>query len=245
MKKYCIYFMVFVLSLNAPCEIKNGYEKDISSARRSLQRLNELLSTNKEIAPSQRRNIKTKIDVLVNLIACYELTANLLTQFKIISPDLYSQIDTITDRQRRRTDVYVKLIPREQALIQAAGLTQIDQVVGDNDAYFSEYGERTVSVRIWITTKAIFVLAHELGHVKYLVPNLASYVVYHREEYGSEFSGSNYIGHEPGDLSGREAEISERKFKADYSNYWDAMRDHNKNIKYTISLNQDRKRVIE
>ena len=40
-----------------------------------------------------------------------------------------------------------------------------------------------VSVKIWAVNKALFVLAHELGHVKYQVPHLASYINEYKKYY--------------------------------------------------------------
>ena len=101
----------------------------------------------------------------------YELTEELLKQFKHISPDLYNRIDSIRDAKGRFTDVYVKFIPREEASIMAAGITRMAQSDEDKDACFSEYGKHSVSVKIWISSKALLVLSHELGHVNYQVPN--------------------------------------------------------------------------
>ena len=59
----------------------------------------------------------------------------------------------------------------------------MDQSSDDKDAYQSEYGKFTVSVKVWIVPRALLVLAHELGHVKYQVPNLASYFEFYKKHY--------------------------------------------------------------
>ena len=85
----------------------------------------------------------------------------------------------------------------------------------DKDAYLSEYGEFTVSVKIWIVSKALLVLSHELGHVKYQIPNLASYMNFHKKCYKDE--RSNYIGHNPHDPSGKTAVQTEKLFRKEYA----------------------------
>ena len=52
------------------------------------------------------------------------------------------------------------------------GITSLDYKEGDNDASYSEYGDRTVSITIWIMDNALTILSHELGHVKYRYPTL-------------------------------------------------------------------------
>jgi hypothetical protein len=116
-------------------------------------------------------------------IAYYELTEQLLAQFRSIAPDLYHEIDTIKDDEGRSTDVYVKFMPEEEMKVSVSGTTNIAQAEEDGNAYHSEYGAHTVSVRIAIGKKSLGLLAHELGHVKYQVPYLVSYVKYYNMHY--------------------------------------------------------------
>ena len=99
--------------------------------------------------------------------------------------DLYNEIDTIKDIKGRAVNVFVKFIPTDATEVKAWGTTYMRQVENDQDGYLSEYGELTVSVKIWIVNNALLVLAHELGHVKYQVPNLANYFEYYRKNYFS------------------------------------------------------------
>jgi hypothetical protein len=221
MKTYCLPFAFLILALNFSFgEIKNGYAKGITAARESLKGLHALLKHEKEITSSQKKMIETKIKEVVNYIAYYELTENLLKQFRLIASDLYNEIDTIKDRQGRSTDVYIKFIPREQTRVQAWGITNIARVVGDSDAYYSEYGERSVSVKVWVVSKALEVLSHELGHVKYQVPNLASYLEYHKMNYRPGITEQNNIGHDPNDTSGKNATAFAKRYRENYYNHW-------------------------
>ncbi len=81
----------------------------------------------------------------------------------------------------------------------------MSQVKNDPDGYLSEYGDHTVSVKIWIVNNALLVLAHELGHVKYQVPHLAHYFEFYKKNYFGIMNDSNHIGHNPSDPSGKSA----------------------------------------
>jgi hypothetical protein len=154
----------------------------------------------------------------VNHISYYELTENLLSQYQIIAPRLFSEIDTITDRLGRRVDVYVKFVPLDATEVKAWGITQVSQMENDKDAYVSEYGPFTVSIKIWIVSRALLVLSHEFGHVKYQVPNLASYLEFHKMHY-RESRTLTFIGHSPNDPSGQCANQFGHIFKKTYANF--------------------------
>ena len=208
--------MILFMSCNASlCEIRNGYEKDILILKESLKNLTEILNGDKYLSGVQRRKIESKVETLVNHISFYDLTENLLNQFKIIAPKLYAEIDTISDRKGRPVHVYVRFVPVDATKVKALGITYLNQVKNDQDAYLSEYGELTVSVKIWIVSKALLVLSHELGHVKYQIPNLASYMNFHKKCYKD--GGSNYIGHNPHDPSGKTAVQAEKLFRKEYA----------------------------
>ena len=110
-KKHVLLFLfLFLLFNHAFGEIKNGYEKDVVQMRASLRRYSALLQVNNNLTPRQRRKITHGIDSLVNNLSNYELTENLLKQFKDIAPDLYAEIDTLKDINGRNVKVYVKFI---------------------------------------------------------------------------------------------------------------------------------------
>lgn len=199
-------------------EIKNGYENQINGARETLKNLSALLWASDDLSLIQLREIKSKKQTVANYIAQYELTESLLKQFQIMAPDLYHEINEIKDNHGRSTDVYVKFILSEQATIQAGGITYLDQVPGDPHTYRSEYGEHTVSVKIWIMDNALFVLAHEMGHIKYQVPNLSYYVAYYKMTYPPAITEPNYIGHNINDPSGLSALSFHKRFCHAYSN---------------------------
>ena len=218
MKIFCICLLIMELcSTFTSGKIKNGYVPSAEQAKESLRALQALVN-GRSLTKTQRRTFDARIRALVDHITYFELTETLLEQFKSIAPDLYSEIDSIKDRQGRPTDVYVRFIPQEQAHVLAWGTTNVCQSRDDADMYRSEYGDGTVSVKIWIVSKALTVLAHELGHVKVQVPKLAEYVSYYRATYPPGVTEPNMIGHEPQDLSGQSAETYAKRFLNKYVN---------------------------
>ena len=218
MKRYCLLFTVFILTMsNVFGKIKNGYEKDILQTRESLKRYSALLHASNNLTSYQRRKIEHRIDSLVSDISNYELTANLLEQFKVISPALYNEIDTLKDSRGKNVKVYVKFIPRVDAKIDVWGVTCMSPLGNDKEAYGSEYGKSTVSIKIWIANNALVVLAHELGHVKYQIPHFSTYMKYYRENYALNMDPAYTLGHSPDDLSGKSAAQYVKRFRKEYS----------------------------
>ena len=214
---FLLLIILFMSCNSSLCEIRNGYESNILILKESLKNLTEILAEDENLSGVQRRKIESKVETLVNHISFYDLTENLLNQFRIIAPKLYAELDTIRDRKGRPVHVYVKFVPVDATKVKAWGVTYINQVKNDEDAYLSEYGEFTVSVKIWIVSKALLVLSHELGHVKYQIPNLASYINFHKKCYTDKVS--NYVGHNPQDPSGKTAIQTEKLFRKEYVYY--------------------------
>ena len=218
-RNYCLHILMFILTCHAVFgEIKNGYEKNISGTRQSLTILRARLLDGENMTPAQRRKIQSTIATLVDHVAYYDLTEGLLSQFKTIVPELYAQIDTISDRLGRPVDVYIKFVPADATSVKAWGLTFMDQSSDDKDAYQSEYGKFTVSVKVWIVRRSLLVLAHELGHVKYQVPNLASYSEFHKNHY-TNMPARTSMGHDIDDPSGKWANQFGKTFQKKYSDF--------------------------
>jgi hypothetical protein len=220
MKKYCLLFTVFIITISiAFGEIKNGYEKEILQTREALKTYSDLLHTSNNLTPYQRRKIGHRIDSLISNISHYELTANLLEQFKIISPDLYTEVDTLKDSRGRNVKVYVKFIPMPDTKTELWGATCMSPLTNDKEAYASEYGKSTVSIKIRIACNSLVVLAHELGHVKYQVPHFAAYMKYYRENYTLYMDPPHTLGHNPNDLSGKSATQYVKRFHKEYISF--------------------------
>jgi hypothetical protein len=244
MKKYYFIVLISLLMLhNASGKLRNGYEIRIGYVRESLNNYYHILTTNKNLPASEKRKIKARMQELIIYQVYYELTENLLSQFKTISPVIFNQIDSIKDAKGRHTDVYVQFISREEGLVMPAGKTYMAQSNEDDDICFSEYGKHTVAVKVWVFSKALFVLAHEFGHVDYQVPNLAGYTEYYKNVYPILATESNYVGHECNDSSGKNAIVFETMFRKDYMNFL-KFRDRSEALGSPLALIQEiRKRV--
>lgn len=221
MNTNCLVVILCVLSFNQLFgRIKNGYESQLQSNTLSLRKLNLLLLEDKDMSFIQRLRIKSEIENLINDITCYELTEELIHQLKMISPDTYFEMESIKDKRGRATDVYVKLIPRGKSKVNLRAASFLSQASADEDANYSEYGELSVSVEICIDNNALYLLSHELGHLSYIVPNLATYAKFYEKQYAnSKASGLIYIGHGRRDLSGKLASTFERRYVHDRAIY--------------------------
>lgn len=214
--KRLILALVFSTSFTIlPAKIRNGYEKDIKFLKPSIQKITSILRDERNMSPEQERNVYDRLDYLFDYESYYELTETLIAQLKVLSPILYDQIDNIKDKKGRSVDVYVKFIPEEQSNTPLCGVSFFGRSAIDEDAHQSEYGEHSVSVKIWIVGNAMMYLYHELGHIKYIVPNLAAYAKTYTKACKTNSVDMNHIGHRAGDPSGWSAGRLENQFLKD------------------------------
>lgn len=215
-------FLFATLMILSSCvllaEIRNGYEAELHSAIAALQQLSTRLSSDRSLSLLEKQIIRSEIKKVTDIISHYELTWQLINQFRIVSPVIYSEMDTISDKRKRPTDIFVKLIPHEQSRVQLMAASFFRQSPRDSDASYSEYGENSVSVNICIGQNALQLLSHELGHIRYVVPNLATYASFYKRYYKRELDFS-YVGHSPFDKSGKTAMSFEQRFRADLAYY--------------------------
>jgi hypothetical protein len=199
-------------------KIVNGYEPTVAEARTSLRYLRSVLSGDHSLSREKRKTLTARVEVLVDFLACHRLTGSLLQKFKEISPEIYQQLDTLTDARGRVTDVYVRfMIPKVDQVVYSVACMSL--LTEDKDKPVSEFGVQTVSITIWLFSRAMPALAHEFGHVYYQVPNLSSYAKYYGEHYGVWAADANCKGHEVDDPSGRVAMRFEGLFKRDSFGY--------------------------
>ena len=217
MKSYCLCFALLILLFHSSyAEIRNGYAIGINTARTSLEVYNSLLVHDHGWTLQRKKAMLSKRMELVKYVAYHDLTESLLKQLKAIAPELYNEIDTIRDSNGKITDVYVKFIPEEDATVRAWGITGVANMPGDASTYLSEFGESSVSIKVCAVSQALLILAHELGHVKYIVPNLADYKEYYLLHYPTCSAQSNHVGHDVDDQSGKSAVVFEKRFRTSY-----------------------------
>lgn len=185
---------------------------------KSLEAL-RMLSGKRKLNVFQRVHLQEKINLHLDYAFYFQQTENLLQQFQEIAPELYHEIDSIMDRKERVIDVYVKLVPESKMKRPVGGITNIDHVADDTDAYRSHYGDYSVSVKIRMIQPALSILAHEFGHIKYQVPHLADYFQYYNLHYRNQLTHLKLIGHNADDSSGESADAYVKRFKTCYRNY--------------------------
>ncbi|HET6538830.1 MAG TPA: hypothetical protein VFG46_00010 [Chryseolinea sp.] len=216
-------FLFATLMILSSCvlfaEIRNGYEAGLHSAIAALQQLSTRLSSDKNLSLLEKQIIRSEIKKVTDIISHYELTRQLINQFRIVSPVIYSEMDTISDKRNRPTDIFIKLIPYEYSRVQLMAASFFRQSPRDRDASFSEYGEHSVSVNICIGQNTLQLLSHELGHIRYVVPNLATYASFYMRYYQKEIADFSCVGHSPFDESGKTAMSFEQRFRADLAYY--------------------------
>ncbi|WP_276372825.1 hypothetical protein [Chryseolinea sp. H1M3-3] len=220
MKTFYLVIVLFVFSYSHVVgRIKNGYESELQCAKTSLQKLNLLLVEDKNMTVIQRLDVKSNIEALINYISFYEITAALIEELRIVSPGIYNEIDSIKDKKGRPTDVYVKVVPRENSKVQLKAASFFERRSMDEDMNVSTYGDYSVSVDIWMVENALFLLSHELGHIKYIVPNLAEYLKFYEKKYKRPEVSISFVGHNPKDQSGKYANDFERRYLQDRKSY--------------------------
>ena len=241
-KKYVFIIPLIILTfLCSKGEIKNGYSSQIEGMRESLKALKTLLIEDKNISLFQRAAMKDNINKLLEYITYFELTEELLIQFKIIDPEMYNEMDSIKDYTGHPVVVFVKFVPEIEMQHGAAGTTNLNQSENNKNIYHSEFGVRTVSIKIASVTKSLLLLAHEFGHAKYQIANLSSYVDYYSTYYQNSTFNSRYIGHNSNDPSGKSAFLFEKRFLDKYIHF---IKVENIKIESPLAIIQDiRKRI--
>jgi hypothetical protein len=219
MKNCVLVALLLILLLNDLFgEVKNGYENEVANVKSSIQGLKDVLLNSKDLSVADKRKIKIKIRTLINYLTYSQITETLLQQFRAIAPDIYNEIDLLEDCQGRIVDVYVKFISQAEAKVAAAGMASFAQSEYDLNSCHSEYGVRSISVKVWILNNALCVLSHEFGHIKYVVPNLRSYVEFYKNKYPRGLSEPN-VGHRSDDPSGKVASEFEQRYRQCYVKY--------------------------
>ncbi len=215
-----LLFLCLFVNYHTPGKIRNGYEIEIRQAEivlSNLQKMSENIQFGQQVTFERKEKLESEINRIKEYIVLYQLTESLLKQFKMIAPDLYREIDTIKDLNKQSVDVFVKFLTIDNMPIGINGTTNVGQSQQDFNTYSSEYGSGTVSVKIVIRNKSLRLLAHELGHVKYQVPNLASYVKFYHKKYHHVRSIAK--GHHPNDPSGIQAHLFAKRLDNYYQNY--------------------------
>lgn len=200
--------------------IRNGYQAQLDAANSRVSTIENVLNSKnnstkvKKMAAKQLKKAKRNLNKIQKK---FEQTKQLISDLQSIDSQLFNEINTITNSEGTETDVYVKAITLsgDDAVY---GTTNVNQNPDNPNEYMSDYGVNTVSVTAQV--RNFSKLAHEFGHVKYQVPNLATYAKYYKSKYGknSGYTGQE-LGHLPGDQSGQMVEVVMERFYKAYRKY--------------------------
>ena len=219
MKTSFVLLVLFMLPFTGLlAKIRNGYENKLQQTKDSLQYFRAKLFE-EILSYEEKRSAREKVKALIDYLSYHELTEALIAQLEILSPDIYKQMDTVVDKKNRPTDIFVKVIPKNLAIIQLEGTTSIFSSRLDEDANCSEYGGQSVAVSVWMGPNVLQLLYHELGHISYVVPNFASYSKFYKRYYSMPVPNITSIGHHIKDKSGKAAQAFERKYVQDLHTY--------------------------
>jgi hypothetical protein len=198
--------------------IKNGYQNDLDNINGRVNEIENILNNEnsskdvKKVASKQLKIAKRNQKEIQKMYDNTNMTIGLL---QAIDSQLFNEINSISNADGTETDVYVKAI-MQNPTNPIEGTTNVDQDPDNENQYISRYGVNTVSVTVQAGN--FLKLAHEFGHVKYQVPNLASYIVYYKEKYGVDYKGIEK-GHLPGDESGEMVNTVMTRFYSEYNEY--------------------------
>jgi hypothetical protein len=224
MKRLCIITLVILclgVCQNSYAEIINGYEYELKKNEKYIRNLNEIAKG--VLDTLQRGKLNNFIQVAhknaEKLREDHAKTQELIERFRMIDPDLYDEIANIKDREGNEIDVYIKVVDRLR--LGMLGATNVSHHVDNPNVYKSEYGDYTVSVKVVNTTsiRAMLILVHELGHVRYQVPHLADYTVFYKQTYQNKYLEGIKKGHHPDDPGHITIEETLIAFKASWIKY--------------------------
>lgn len=229
MKVLCVILLLLISELPANAKIRNGYEKDIDEVFYQTEIMEglingEIIDNNgswewENLSNSQKRVVKQKLQSLQELIKYYVLTDLLVNNFKEICSDIYAEIDSIKNADQIPTDVYIKVVSPKHELRALSGVTILSCDSVNQNTCISEFGKHSVLIQVCAIRSVMKILAHELGHAKFAIPNLADYVDYCKRRYNHDSSSILTFNHQATDLGMACVIDYERKFREAYREY--------------------------
>jgi hypothetical protein len=190
MKRNLVALAVVCLLGTQPLEAKiiNGYEERLKTAELTMQNLEKIEPAgpgkyHQQQLEKRRRLLTEKAETVG---AWYRKTQAIIEMLRQIDPVLFHTINTLRDAEGNETDVYVEAV--EYTGGRYLGYSNLAQSDNNPHIYHSRFGEGTVSVVVTYRSvaRALWILIHELGHVRYQVPNLASYLEFYQQAYSKE-----------------------------------------------------------
>ncbi len=225
MPSFIATLLCLILSFSiANAKIINGYTNELKKAEMALKNLNAL-TQDTTLSRKKKNLLKRKIrEISIRKKRCtnyYQRTEALLLLLTKREPDLFFEIDNIMDAEGNLVDVYVRVVGDNVFSNGVVATTNLACDKGNPNIYVSEFGPKSVSVHIYKYGNPLMNLIHEFGHVRYQVPNLASYMEYYMLNYTENYIEKNgqKLGHKYDDPSHQSvAYTKKRHYKNDKNN---------------------------
>lgn len=228
MNRYAIALTVLLCSsLTVSADIINGILYEKIKLEREIENLDKLSKEAESVKLSRKFEYKVKCLRKQYAKVCkYYLEAEqLLSEFKIIDPELFERVSKVTNSEGTLTHVYVRYVTRNSKEFKrleinynkATGYTSVGQWENSENVCESFYGTNTICVTIGEGCNEKLVLAHEFGHVLYMVPNLKSYLEF-MHNYRYKLDKYNK-GHSPIDPSTKFVHQIQDNFNEKYTSF--------------------------
>jgi hypothetical protein len=167
----------------ARAEIINGFSFKKKSLEDEIKSVVLGLNDPKSEANSKKRKLNILRREYATISKNFEDTQQLIEDFKAIDPLLFKRVSDLRNANGIRTNVYirhVKLTSKESKYLyddynSAEAFTCVRNDKNFRDICISPYGTNTITVIIGKNCNPLIALAHEFGHVLYIVPNLKKY----------------------------------------------------------------------
>ncbi len=228
MKKYAFIIAIILCHfLSVHASIINGFLQEKYLLQKEIKNTVEMLNednsdkTTKQIERKLRQLRKKYAEVMTK----YLETEQLLSEFENRDPDLFDRVSKVTNSEGTLTHVYVRYVERTseeftdltRKYFKAFAFTCVNQSPNNKNVCTSLFGTNTIDVTIGKGVNEKIKLAHEFGHVLYMVPNLSDYNNF-LDKNIRKLNKCNH-GHSPFDPSYAFVESIEKNFRIKYNDY--------------------------
>ena len=247
MKKYALAILILLCaSFSLHAALLNGFSQEKQKLEKEIRRTVDVLNsdplqmTKKQLDKKLRQMRKRYEEVSVN----YARTAELLTTFKFIDPELHSEVSKVTNAEGTLTHVYVRFVDKSsdefsyftKEHFNAKAYTSASPSQNNQRCVLLLYGTNSITVTIGIGCHEILALAHEFAHVLYMVPNIKEYT-YFMKYRNKKVSNAACHGHNPNDPSLAFIKSVEDKFSINYASYVSKNKINDATKQFTTSNN--------
>jgi hypothetical protein len=228
-KKYAIAIIVILCChLSVSSNVINGYLREKLILEKEIKKSIELL--NEAIKHKDSIQIEKKLKKLrreyASICLKYFETEKLISEISIIDPELFDLVSKMTNAEGTLTNVYVRYVdPNSKEIkylsenyFKAFGYTSVAQDKINENVCSSFYSTNTICITICKGCDEKLALAHEFGHVLYIVPNLKEYIDFSKDR-NYFINAKSHNGHSSFDPSYPMLNSVEKSFKKKYKGY--------------------------